>query len=146
MYFLTMPFFSFNRFHAILGGNQRDLARAKNQKKLAEAKRGNRTDNMTVEQRKARLIFMFYFLIFLNMILYCFVFIKWNWMKKKKYETGMLMWCAKNKRKRKKPLQPSHPNSNIYDTHRYDNILNIIDLNLCQKQYIHSTSFILLTN
>lgn len=38
------------------GGNQRDLARAKNQKKLQEAKRGARTDNLTVEQRKARFV------------------------------------------------------------------------------------------
>ncbi|XP_023176078.1 putative SERF-like protein [Drosophila hydei] len=35
-------------------GNQRDLARAKNQKKLAEQTRGKRTDTLTVEQRKAR--------------------------------------------------------------------------------------------
>lgn len=39
-----------------LGGNQRDLARAKNQKKLADAKKGNRTDGLTVEQRKQRLV------------------------------------------------------------------------------------------
>ncbi|KAH8294681.1 hypothetical protein KR018_001376, partial [Drosophila ironensis] len=36
------------------GGNQRDLARAKNQKKQADANKGKRTDNLTVEQRKAR--------------------------------------------------------------------------------------------
>ncbi|KAH8403445.1 hypothetical protein KR215_010139 [Drosophila sulfurigaster] len=36
------------------GGNQRDLARAKNQKKQAEQTKGKRTDGMTVEQRKAR--------------------------------------------------------------------------------------------
>ncbi|XP_030572130.1 putative SERF-like protein [Drosophila novamexicana] len=35
-------------------GNQRDLARAKNQKKLAEQTKGKRTDSLTVEQRKAR--------------------------------------------------------------------------------------------
>ncbi|XP_017103536.1 putative SERF-like protein [Drosophila bipectinata] len=35
-------------------GNQRDLARAKNQKKAADANKGKRTDNLTVEQRKAR--------------------------------------------------------------------------------------------
>jgi len=35
-------------------GNQRDLARAKNQKKLTDLKKGVRTDNLTVEQRKAR--------------------------------------------------------------------------------------------
>ncbi|EDV43442.1 uncharacterized protein Dana_GF16522 [Drosophila ananassae] len=35
-------------------GNQRDLARAKNQKKQADANKGKRTDNLTVEQRKAR--------------------------------------------------------------------------------------------
>ncbi|KAJ6640533.1 putative SERF-like protein [Pseudolycoriella hygida] len=35
-------------------GNQRDLARAKNQKKLSEMKKGVRSDNLTVEQRKAR--------------------------------------------------------------------------------------------
>jgi len=38
----------------ILGGNQRDLARQKNQKKQADATKGKRTDNLTVEQRKAR--------------------------------------------------------------------------------------------
>ncbi|KAH8307657.1 hypothetical protein KR044_007310, partial [Drosophila immigrans] len=36
------------------GGNQRDLARAKNQKKQAEQTKGKRTDGMTVDQRKAR--------------------------------------------------------------------------------------------
>ncbi|XP_054725139.1 putative SERF-like protein [Anastrepha obliqua] len=35
-------------------GNQRDLARQKNQKKLQELGRGKRNDNLTVEQRKAR--------------------------------------------------------------------------------------------
>ncbi|XP_016972320.1 putative SERF-like protein [Drosophila rhopaloa] len=35
-------------------GNQRDLARQKNQKKLADSTKGKRTDNLTVEQRKAR--------------------------------------------------------------------------------------------
>lgn len=40
----------------VSGGNQRDLARAKNQKKLADMKRGVRTDNLTVEQRKMRYI------------------------------------------------------------------------------------------
>jgi len=35
-------------------GNQRDLARAKNQKKLADLSKGVRTDNLTVDQRKAR--------------------------------------------------------------------------------------------
>ncbi|XP_037949471.1 putative SERF-like protein [Teleopsis dalmanni] len=35
-------------------GNQRDLARAKNQKKQAEQNKGKRTDNLTVEQRKQR--------------------------------------------------------------------------------------------
>ncbi|XP_030374398.1 putative SERF-like protein [Scaptodrosophila lebanonensis] len=35
-------------------GNQRDLARQKNQKKQAEQSKGKRTDNLTVEQRKAR--------------------------------------------------------------------------------------------
>lgn len=39
-----------------LGGNQRDLARAKNQKKLTDLKKGVRTDNLTVEQRKARYV------------------------------------------------------------------------------------------
>lgn len=38
------------------GGNQRDLARAKNQKKLTDLKKGARTDNLTVEQRKARYV------------------------------------------------------------------------------------------
>lgn len=38
------------------GGNQRDLARAKNQKKLQEQKKGNRTDGLTVEQRKQRFV------------------------------------------------------------------------------------------
>lgn len=37
-----------------LGGNQRDLARAKNQKKVQEQKKGNRSDGLTVEQRKQR--------------------------------------------------------------------------------------------
>ncbi|KAH8288385.1 hypothetical protein KR054_002090, partial [Drosophila jambulina] len=36
------------------GGNQRDLARAKAQKKLADSNKGKRSDNLTVEQRKAR--------------------------------------------------------------------------------------------
>lgn len=53
---------NYNQFFLIIigiclfcsGGNQRDLARAKAQKKLADAKKGNRTDNLTVEQRKAR--------------------------------------------------------------------------------------------
>ncbi len=40
----------------ISGGNQRDLARAKNQKKLTDMKKGVRTDNLTVEQRKARYV------------------------------------------------------------------------------------------
>ncbi|XP_043652107.1 putative SERF-like protein [Drosophila teissieri] len=35
-------------------GNQRDLARQKNQKKQADLTKGKRTDNLTVEQRKAR--------------------------------------------------------------------------------------------
>ncbi|SPP84529.1 putative SERF-like protein [Drosophila guanche] len=35
-------------------GNQRDLARQKAQKKLSEQTKGKRTDNLTVEQRKAR--------------------------------------------------------------------------------------------
>lgn len=38
----------------VLGGNQRDLARQKNQKKLQELGKGKRSDNLTVEQRKAR--------------------------------------------------------------------------------------------
>lgn len=37
-----------------LGGNQRDLARAKAQKKQQEAKKGVRSDGLTVEQRKQR--------------------------------------------------------------------------------------------
>lgn len=41
-------------FPFCLGGNQRDLARAKNQKKLQEQKKGNRNDGLTVEQRKQR--------------------------------------------------------------------------------------------
>lgn len=44
-------------FIFFLGGNQRDLARQKAQKKLADAKKGERTDNLTVEQRKARFVF-----------------------------------------------------------------------------------------
>lgn len=44
----------FHSFRLISGGNQRDLARAKAQKKIIEAKKGARTDNLTVEQRKAR--------------------------------------------------------------------------------------------
>lgn len=43
-------------FVIIVGGNQRDLARAKNQKKLADAKRGNRSDGLTVDQRKQRFV------------------------------------------------------------------------------------------
>lgn len=43
----------FNHF-VHLGGNQRDLARAKNQKKLTDQKKSARSDNLTVEQRKAR--------------------------------------------------------------------------------------------
>lgn len=39
-----------------LGGNQRDLARAKHQKKLQEQKKGNRNDGLTVEQRKQRFV------------------------------------------------------------------------------------------
>ncbi|XP_014092874.1 putative SERF-like protein [Bactrocera oleae] len=35
-------------------GNQRDLARQKNQKKNQELGKGKRNDNLTVEQRKAR--------------------------------------------------------------------------------------------
>lgn len=35
-------------------GNQRDLARQKNAKKLAEVNKGKRTDNLTVDQRKQR--------------------------------------------------------------------------------------------
>ncbi|XP_055378947.1 putative SERF-like protein [Condylostylus longicornis] len=35
-------------------GNQRELARAKNQKKLQEQGKGKRKDDLTVEQRKAR--------------------------------------------------------------------------------------------
>ncbi|XP_037050960.1 putative SERF-like protein [Bradysia coprophila] len=35
-------------------GNQRDLARAKNAKKQKDLTKGVRTDNLTVEQRKAR--------------------------------------------------------------------------------------------
>ncbi|XP_031632419.1 putative SERF-like protein [Contarinia nasturtii] len=35
-------------------GNQRDLARAKAQKKQADAKKGVRNDGLTVEQRKQR--------------------------------------------------------------------------------------------
>lgn len=44
------------KINQFLGGNQRDLARAKNQKKQNELKKGVRTDNLTVEQRKARLV------------------------------------------------------------------------------------------
>lgn len=36
------------------GGNQRDLARAKAQKKQADASKGKRADGLSVEQRKAR--------------------------------------------------------------------------------------------
>ncbi|KAH1029809.1 putative SERF-like protein [Dendroctonus ponderosae] len=35
-------------------GNQRDLARAKNQKKQQEQGRGKKNDGLTVEQRKFR--------------------------------------------------------------------------------------------
>lgn len=37
-----------------LGGNQRALAREKAQKKQKEQQKGNRPDNLTVDQRKAR--------------------------------------------------------------------------------------------
>ncbi|XP_055852101.1 uncharacterized protein LOC129916270, partial [Episyrphus balteatus] len=40
--------------YLLAGGNQRDLARAKNMKKKEELTRGKRTDNLTVEQRKQR--------------------------------------------------------------------------------------------
>lgn len=39
-----------------IGGNQRDLARAKNQKKLQDQKKGNRSDGLTVDQRKQRFV------------------------------------------------------------------------------------------
>lgn len=42
-----------------LGGNQRDLARAKAQKKQKDASKAIRTDNLTVEQRKARFVLNF---------------------------------------------------------------------------------------
>ncbi|CAG9759397.1 unnamed protein product [Ceutorhynchus assimilis] len=35
-------------------GNQRELARAKNQKKQQDLVKGKKTDGLTVEQRKAR--------------------------------------------------------------------------------------------
>ncbi|XP_060537398.1 putative SERF-like protein [Cylas formicarius] len=35
-------------------GNQRELARAKNQKKQQELNKGKKTDGLTVEQRKFR--------------------------------------------------------------------------------------------
>lgn len=44
---------------SVLGGNQRDLARKKAQKKAEDAKKGVRTDNLTVEQRKQRFV-LFY--------------------------------------------------------------------------------------
>lgn len=37
-----------------VGGNQRDLARAKNLKKQSEKQKGKRDDGLTVEQRKQR--------------------------------------------------------------------------------------------
>lgn len=37
-----------------LGGNQRDIARAKAQKKLADVNKGKREDGLTPEQRKLR--------------------------------------------------------------------------------------------
>lgn len=47
-------FFQFLFFLNDLGGNQRALAREKNQKKLKEQQKGSRPDNLTVDQRKAR--------------------------------------------------------------------------------------------
>lgn len=43
-----------SQLYKIAGGNQRDLARQKNQKKNQELGKGKRNDNLTVEQRKAR--------------------------------------------------------------------------------------------
>lgn len=40
----------------ISGGNQRDLARQKAQKKAQDAKKGVRNDGLTVEQRKQRFV------------------------------------------------------------------------------------------
>lgn len=54
---LLIELFSFHFvYFPILGGNQRDLARAKNQKKLQDQKKGARTDGLTVEQRKQRFV------------------------------------------------------------------------------------------
>lgn len=50
---LLMLFLLFS-ISAATGGNQRDLARQKAQKKQADAKKGARTDNLTLEQRKAK--------------------------------------------------------------------------------------------
>lgn len=50
-----MPFF-FSSLLLVKGGNQRDLARAKNQKKVADQKKGKKDDGLTVEQRKQRFV------------------------------------------------------------------------------------------
>lgn len=39
---------------SFLGGNQRELARAKNQKKQQEKDKGKKNDGLTLEQRKFR--------------------------------------------------------------------------------------------
>lgn len=41
-------------FSSFSGGNQRDLARAKNAKKQADASKGKRDDGLSVAQRKQR--------------------------------------------------------------------------------------------
>lgn len=38
----------------VTGGNQRDLARQKAQKKALDSKKGTRSDNLTLEQRKQK--------------------------------------------------------------------------------------------
>lgn len=44
----------FRKKKKTLGGNQRDLARAKNQKKMQDMNKGKRDDGLTPEQRKLR--------------------------------------------------------------------------------------------
>ena len=41
-------------YYFFVGGNQRDLARAKNLKKEQDAKKGRNVDGLTVEQRRQR--------------------------------------------------------------------------------------------
>lgn len=51
---LTSKYSIFIMLKLFIGGNQRDLARAKNQKKQQDLTKGKKTDGLTVEQRKFR--------------------------------------------------------------------------------------------